>query len=161
MLIQMIEYKSFEYKSFIHKYSLVRENTNQYKTKVHKLEDVIKIIENILPDDIQEHFGVIFLNRANNTIGYRIISTGGIHNSIVDIRILFKYAIECLCSGMILFHNHPSGNYQPSESDIKLTNQIQEAAKLFNINVMDHIILTDKYNDGEKQFFSFANEGIL
>lgn len=102
-----------------------------------------------------ESFFLLTLNNASETTGYFKISQGGITGTVVDIRIVAKYAIENLAAGVILAHNHPSGKLTPSDADIKITERIQEAMALFGVRVLDHIILT------EQSFLSFADEGIL
>jgi DNA repair protein RadC len=106
--------------------------------------------------DLQhEEFWCIFLNRRNEVIKKFQLSKGGISGTLADIRLVFKAAIECLASSMFLFHNHPSGNLQPSEPDKKLTSKFIEVGKLLDIQVIDHIIVTDK------AYFSFADNGLV
>ena len=95
------------------------------------------------------------LNNSNETTGYFKISQGGITGTVVDIRIIAKYAIENLATGVILAHNHPSGKLMPSEADKQITRKVKDALKMFDIQVMDHLILT------EQSYYSFADEGIL
>jgi DNA repair protein RadC len=105
--------------------------------------------------EYQETFIVVFLNRANETIGWLRLSQGGMTGTVVDNKILFATALKCGASGIILSHNHPSGKLKPSHSDIVLTNKIVEVAKLLEITVLDHLIIT---RDGH---FSFCEDGIL
>lgn len=105
--------------------------------------------------EYQETFIVVFLNRANETIGWLKLSQGGMTGTVVDNKILFATALKCGASGIILSHNHPSGKLKPSHSDIVLTNKIVEVAKLLEITVLDHLIIT---RDGH---FSFCEDGIL
>jgi DNA repair protein RadC len=107
------------------------------------------------PIDIQESCYAIFLDRANMVKGYSLISLGGITGTVIDQRILLKYAIDLLAVGIILAHNHPSGNTKPSEADIRLTRKINEACKIMDIALLDHIILT------ENEFHSMANNGDI
>jgi DNA repair protein RadC len=88
-------------------------------------------------------------------IGSYQLSKGGITGTIADVRLILSVALKTLASGLILAHNHPSGNLKPSEADVSLTNKIKEAAKLMDIQVLDHIILSDC------GYFSFADEKIL
>lgn len=111
--------------------------------------------EPILADNKQEEFWVLLLNRANKVISAKKISEGGIHATVVDVKIVFHYALENLASSMVLCHNHPSGSIQPSAEDIRLTKQLAEAAKLLEIHVSDHIII------GEKSYYSFADNSKL
>lgn len=102
-----------------------------------------------------ESFYIILLNRANKVVGWKKISDGGIHGTFADIRIILQTAILCNCSALILCHNHPSGKKTPSDADISLTKNIKEAAKLVEISVLDHIILT------QDEFYSFADNGMI
>jgi DNA repair protein RadC len=104
---------------------------------------------------ICESMIAIFLNRVNNTIGWLKVSQGGLSGTVVDVRLILATALNCLASGIILAHNHPSGNVRPSEADIQMTKKVNEAAKLMDMQVLDHIILT------EESYFSFADEGII
>lgn len=97
---------------------------------------------------------VLYLNRANKVIGSYELSKGGITATIADIRIILSVALKTLATGLILAHNHPSGNLKPSEADVCLTNKIKEAAKLMDIQVLDHLILV------EGGYFSFSDEEI-
>lgn len=105
--------------------------------------------------ELMETFIVIFLNRANNTIGWMKVSQGGITGTVVDPRLILGTALKCAATGMILSHNHPSGNIQPSDSDISLTRKIKEACTIMEISLIDHIIYT------EKNYYSFADEGRI
>ena len=102
-----------------------------------------------------ESFFLLLLNRGNKTIGYVKISQGGVCGTVVDPKIVAKYAIDSLASSVILCHNHPSGELRPSMADQDITRKIVEGLNLFDIQTLDHIILSD---DG---FFSFQDDGIL
>lgn len=110
------------------------------------------------PEDLNlfEQFKVIFLNQGNSILGYRTISQGGITSTAVDARLIFSVALKSLATGLILIHNHPSGRLVPSHSDKQLTQKIKEMGQMFNIEVIDHIILSP-FND----YYSFADEGLL
>ena len=95
------------------------------------------------------------LNQANKTIGYAKISQGGIAGTVVDVRIIAKYAVESLAVSVILAHNHPSGNLKPSEADLIITKKIKEGLKILDIKVFDHIILS------ADNYYSFEDEGNL
>jgi DNA repair protein RadC len=105
--------------------------------------------------ELREEFYLLLLNRANKVIGWHCISQGGISSTVVDIRLIFSIALKCVACGIIVAHNHPSGNLQPSEADIALTKKINEAGKLLDISLLDHIILS---NEG---CYSFTDEGLL
>jgi DNA repair protein RadC len=98
---------------------------------------------------------VIFLNRANKTIGWYKLSQGGISGTIMDQRIIFGVALKCGASGIIISHNHPSGQLNPSNEDNLITNKIKEAGKILDITLLDHIIITE---DG---YYSYADNGNL
>ena len=104
---------------------------------------------------IFESFFTLLLSRSNTTIGYSKISQGGIAGTVVDVKLIAKYAIDALASSVILCHNHPSGNLQPSKQDIDLTKKVISGLKLLDIQVLDHVILT------ETEHYSFADSGLL
>lgn len=105
---------------------------------------------------LHESFKVLLLNNSNKIKGIYQLSSGGITGTIVDLRILFALALKTLSVAIILAHNHPSSKLQPSESDKQLTDKIVKAAKLLDIKVLDHVILTP-----DKKYFSFADNGLL
>lgn len=123
--------------------------------KISSSKDAFGFIHSQLLDIPHEEFWVILLNRANKIIRKELVSKGGISGTVVDSRLVFKPAIENLASGIILCHNHPSGNINPSIEDVKLTAKLVEAGRLLEISVLDHIIVT---NNG---YYSFADEGKL
>jgi DNA repair protein RadC len=125
------------------------------KTIIKDSQGIAGFIQSRLRDLHNEVFGVVFLNRANRVKHYEIISEGGITATVADPRIILKKALEEDAVSIILFHNHPSGSIQPSKADEDLTKTISTAAKLFDIRVFDHIIVSD---DG---YFSFADEGLI
>lgn len=99
---------------------------------------------------------ILLLNRANNTIGYAKISQGGVAGTVVDPKIIAKYAVEALASGVIICHNHPSGNLKPSLTDDDLTNRIKQGMKFLDIPLLDHLIINDMGG-----YYSYADEGRL
>ena len=105
--------------------------------------------------ELQEEFKVILLNRANEALGIYSLSKGGISGTIVDVRLLFAVALKCNASGIIVSHNHPSGNIRPSDADIVLTKKIKKCSDLLDITLIDHLIIT------KNAFYSFSTEGIL
>lgn len=109
----------------------------------------------LMSDISHEEFWILLLNKANKKIGAYKISSGGVSSTIVDSRIVLRYAIENLASNIVLVHNHPSGNLTPSKDDIELTKKIITACKTLDITVLDHIII------GQNKFFSFSDEGLL
>lgn len=106
--------------------------------------------------ELHETFKIILLNNANKVKGIYETSNGGITGTLVDVRILFAVLLKSLTTAVILVHNHPSGTLTPSEPDKRLTDKIKKAGELFDIKVLDHLILIPDGN-----YFSFADEGIL
>ncbi len=106
-------------------------------------------------DHNHEVFAVIFLNQANRVNHFEVVSQGGITGTVADPRLILKKALESHAVNIILCHNHPSGNLKPSKADEELTYKIREAARFFDIKVIDHIIVS---HDG---YFSFADEGMI
>lgn len=132
-----------------------RRNADLEKVEIVSSSTIFDIMHPVVGDLPYEQFWVIFLNRANRMIDKALISSGGVSGTTVDVRLIMKLAIEKLASGIVLVHNHPSGNSSPSAEDKNITNRILEAAKFFDIRVVDHIIIADK------QCFSFSNAGII
>jgi DNA repair protein RadC len=104
---------------------------------------------------IFESVFILLLNQNNTTIGYAKISQGGICGSIVDIKIICKYVVDSLAQGVILCHNHPSGNLTPSSADLNVTDKLKEALKYLDSKLIDHIILT------ENSYYSLADNGKI
>ena len=146
-----------KYKNTISEYSLKYTKSEIQKTKVTTSESASKVIRQFYFDDINiyESFFILLLNRANNTTGFAKISQGGTAGTVVDIKIIAKYAVESLSSAVIICHNHPSGNKQPSDADLNITRKIKDALLLLDIQLIDHIIIT------ENDFYSFSDNGNL
>jgi DNA repair protein RadC len=125
------------------------------KIAVRSSRDIAQYLQATLKDYNYEVFAVVFLNRANKINHFEIISKGGITGTVADPRIILKKALEEDATSIVLCHNHPSGNLQPSRADEELTKKIKEAANYLDIKVIDHIIVS------EEGFYSFADEGIL
>lgn len=125
------------------------------KAVVTSSAEVADYLQVLLKDYKHEVFAVLFLNRSNKVNHFQIISEGGITGTVADPRIILKKALEENAVNIILCHNHPSGSLKPSKADEELTYKIKEAAKYFDIKVLDHVIVSD---DG---YYSFADEGIL
>jgi len=125
------------------------------KRTIDTSDDIARFLHTKLKDYRREVFAVIFLNRANRVNHFEIISEGGITGTIADPRVILRKALEEDAVNIILCHNHPSGSLKPSSADKSLTQKIKEAACLLDINVIDHIIVSE---DG---YFSFADDGIL
>lgn len=105
--------------------------------------------------ELLEQFKVIFSNRGNKVLGVMEVSSGGIAGTVADSRLIFAAAIKAVATGIILAHNHPSGNFTPSQDDIDLTRKIKEGGKLLDIQLLDHLIVTSE------GYYSFSDEGII
>ncbi len=105
---------------------------------------------------LHESFKIVMLNNGNKVKGIYQISQGGITTTCVDLRIIFSVVLKCLCPAIILTHNHPSGTLRPSESDREITRKIKKAGELFDIKVLDHLIIIP---NGD--YYSFTDNGIL
>lgn len=125
------------------------------KTAVVGTKEAYKILLPYLSDLRTEEFWALFLNQKNNLVYKAQISRGGIASTLVDVRVLFKLALEHIAVSIIVAHNHPTGNLKPSEADIKLTNNIKKAGEILNITLLDHLII------GEQDFFSFREQHLL
>lgn len=125
--------------------------------QVKNSEDTYRIFMEMWNDDFEmcESFYMMLLNRANRVKGIRMISKGGIEGTVVDQKLIFAPALKTLSSGIILAHNHPSGNLKPSQSDISLTKKVRDAGELLDISLLDHLILTTEGH------YSFADDGII
>jgi DNA repair protein RadC len=143
----------------------VAEISVSYKpSKAHKpiiksSEDVYLHLLKFFPEDtiaLYETFVVGYLNRANRLIGVYELSKGGITGTVADPRLVLSVALKTAATGVVLCHNHPSGNLQPSSADIEITKKIDSACKFLDIKLIDHIILSPIGH-----FFSFIDEGIL
>jgi len=130
------------------------ENVGVVNT-IKSSKDIYAVLLADLSDLISEEFWIIYLNHRNKIIGKEKISAGGLTATIVDIRMLFKGAVERLATSIILAHNHPSGTLKPSQADIKLTNKIKEAGQILDVQILDHLIISDT------GYYSFADEGML
>ena len=130
-------------------------SSSKSKKKVSNSQDIYEIFGPRIGDLNHEEFWLMCLNRNNAIIGTTRIGSGGISATVADIRIMLKYAIENYASSMILCHNHPSGNLNPSNADIKLTNAVKDAASLMDIALLDHIIVTDS------SYYSFADDKMI
>lgn len=125
------------------------------KPKITTSQQASALFMNLLTDLPHEEFWVAYLTRSNNLIEKFQVSSGGISGTVTDVKIIMKRGIENLASSVIICHNHPSGNAEPSEQDKQITKKIAEAARFVDISLLDHIIIA-----GQK-YLSFADEGLL
>jgi DNA repair protein RadC len=123
--------------------------------KVTDSRTVYELLQPLMGDLNHEEFWIVYLSQSNKVIGKWLASKGGITSTLVDVRLVLKKALELSATGIILSHNHPSGKREPSQSDKDLTRKMMDAAKVMDIQVLDHLIVTDH------SYFSFADEGIL
>lgn len=134
----------------------IRRNAAELpKKKVTSSKDVVTYLKASFQFLQREVFAVLFLNRANKVVHFEIVSEGGITGTVADPRIILKKALAHNATAIILCHNHPSGNLQPSNADEILTKKIKSAASFFDILVTDHLIVS------HEGYFSFADEGLL
>ena len=125
------------------------------KDKITKSQDAFEIFKSLMGDLPHEEFWLLLLNKANRVIKKVRTSEGGISGTVVDPKKVFKTCLDNQASSIILGHNHPSGNIQPSEADNKITKKIKDCGLLLDVAVLDHIIV------GDDRFYSFADEGAL
>ena len=125
------------------------------KIAVKSSETVFKLFHPLMGDLEHEEFWLLMLNRANRVLGRYKVSQGGLSGTVIDTRIILKKALDTLASSIIVCHNHPSGNMQPSDADVKITGKLKKAAEMLEIKLLDHVIIADK------TYFSFADEGLI
>ena len=125
------------------------------KVAVKSSETVYKLFHPLMGDLEHEEFWLLMLNRANRVLGKYKVSQGGLSGTVIDTRIILKKALDNLASSIIVCHNHPSGNKQPSDADVKITEKLKKAAEMLEIKLLDHVIIADK------SYFSFADEGLI
>jgi len=138
-------------------YELKKIQTEFPATKITSSKESYEFIKQFYVDDIEifESCFILLLNNSNKTIGYAKISQGGITGTVIDVRLIAKYAVDSLATSVILAHNHPSGNLHPSNADINLTEKAKKGLNLLDINILDHIILTSE------NYYSFADNGKI
>ncbi|MCW3467911.1 RadC family protein [Chitinophaga nivalis] len=125
------------------------------KTVIRNGADAALFFKPLLADHRYETFYVMFLNHANKVLHYRCVSHGGMTSTVVDPRLIFREALEVHATRLVLCHNHPSGNLRPSQADIRITHKIKEVGQLFDMEILDHIIVA------ETGYCSLAEEGML
>jgi DNA repair protein RadC len=125
------------------------------KPKINSSKSVFNLMQPIIGDLPHEEFWVLYVNNSNTVLAKSQISKGGLTATVVDVRLILKKAIELASVGLVVCHNHPSGKLTPSEADKQLTQKLKNASATLDIKLLDHLIIT------EKDYFSFADEGIL
>jgi DNA repair protein RadC len=125
------------------------------KPKITTSHDAFDLLQGDLMDLLKEEFWILCLNRAHRVIAKRRISEGGVSGTVADPKVIYRVALEEWASGIIVAHNHPSGNLQPSNTDIELTKKLKEAGKFLEVQLLDHLIIANQ------KYFSFADEGMI
>ena len=136
-----------------------RKSIELERNKIKCSQDVIGLLKEVYEKNkisYQEEVIVLYLKSSDKLIGYQKLCSGGLTSAIIDVRLIFSTALKTLATGIIISHNHPSGNINPSKIDELITKKIVEAGKLLDINVLDHIIVNPDF-----EYFSFADEGYL
>lgn len=120
-------------------------------------KDGVDFLRSVMNDHIHisESFYVLFLNRANKVLGYSLVSQGGVSGTVVDVKIIAKLSVDAMASSIILAHNHPSGNREPSQADFDITKKVKNALGFLDIMVLDHLIIT------YLEYYSFADQGNI
>ena len=137
---------------------LTYKSTSKTRSEIYSSEDAYKVLLPTYKEGTicyTEYFKVLFLNQANQVLGYTLISEGGITETCADVRVILQAALLTNSVAIILAHNHPSGSMKPSRQDMEITKQVKDAARFMRITVTDHLILTDA------GYYSFADEGQL
>jgi len=136
---------------------LMWKKKKKLTTKIKESKEAVEVFRTVWHQDIniRERVYVLFMNRVNNVIAVSEISAGGVSGTVIDTKILFAQALKLLASGIILAHNHPSGNLNPSGHDKDITTKVKKGCEVFDMVLIDHVILT------EDDHYSFANEGSL
>jgi len=151
--------KNFETSLELAEVKVSYKSKQKDKVKVSSSLDAFKILFPLYDNDtieFQEQFFLLLLNRANSVLGWINLSKGGTAGTVVDPKIIFVLALQTNASSIILSHNHPSGNLNPSQNDINLTKAIKVSGEMLEIKLLDHLIITPS-----EKFYSFADEGIL
>lgn len=146
-----------QYKTNVNLLSLKKNKTDIKKAAIKSSKDAADYAHQFYFEDlgIYESVFILLLNQSNTTIAYAKISQGGVCSTVVEPAIIAKYAVDTLAKGVILVHNHPSGNLEPSNGDKKITEKVKNTLAIFDCTLHDHIILTE---DG---YTSFADEGWI
>ena len=123
--------------------------------KITSSKSIFELMQPEIGELPHEEFWIVYLNNSNKVIRKLPLSKGGITGTLVDVRLVFKTALELGATSIILCHNHPSGALKPSDADIKITKKLKLAGESLDILILDHVIVT------EHHYYSFADEGIL
>ncbi|WP_317897954.1 RadC family protein [Aurantibacillus circumpalustris] len=132
-----------------------KESETIERVKITSSHVAYQLLHKHLSDLPHEEFWVLLLNRANQVLKEERLSKGGVSGTVVDVRLICKMAVENAASGLVIAHNHPSGQIFPSEQDKSITKKLKEALKLFDISLLDHVII------GDQKYFSFSDDGLI
>lgn len=132
-----------------------KETVEKKVVQISKSSQAFEVLSPVFADLHHEEFWILMLNHANYVIGKQPISRGGVSATVADPKIIFKIALEHNAASLILAHNHPSGNLEPSEEDVSITKKLVEAGCMLDLHVLDHLIVTNKL------YYSFGDEGII
>lgn len=128
------------------------------RIKVRSSSEVHKVFREYWDDDkidLCEEFKVLFLNRASKCLGIFNLSQGGVAGTVVDVKLIFSAALRANASSIVIAHNHPSGNFYPSQADLKITRRVRQAGSILDISLIDHLIITSE------GYYSMADDGVL
>ena len=131
----------------------IKIESEQIKNSTVSADLARKMYDNDI--DVVESFYVMILSRSHKLKHWAKISQGGVSGTYVDVRVICKHVIDCMGSSVIVVHNHPSGNLQPSDADKQITEKVKQALSIFDVTLLDHLILT------EDNYFSFADKGLI
>jgi DNA repair protein RadC len=123
--------------------------------KITSSKVIFDVMQPIIGELPHEEFWIVYLNNSNKVISKTQLSKGGITGTVVDLRLVFKMALEYGATSIVLCHNHPSGSLKPSDADIQITQKLKRAGESLEIAILDHVIVT------ETSYFSFVDQGIL
>ena len=135
------------YKPIITNHTVISSSFQAYEL-IKQLWDNEKI-------NLQEQFAALFFNQSKKIIGWKVLSTGNMTKCIVDIKLVVSLALHCMCTHVMIVHNHPSGNLKTSQCDESITQRVKDALKLIDVQLIDHLIII------ENGYFSFNDEGLM
>jgi len=146
------------YKSKLPEILIKYKSGDLHRSKIKNSKDAEQVFKKMFDTDLiewREEFIMLCMNRANNTISYYKVSTGGMTGVVVDPKIVFSVALTAGASGLMFAHNHPSGNLDPSRADLEITKRLVEGGKILGIDILDHLIITTE------GYYSFRDEGLI
>tara|TARA_R110000764_G_scaffold175171_8_gene261509 strand:+ start:729 stop:1184 length:456 start_codon:yes stop_codon:yes gene_type:complete len=145
------------YRDFVGELTVTYKRTDELTIKVQSSRDAADYLRKHFEQcmDNHEEFKILHLNNSNSVVNVHHVSKGGLTGTLVDVRLAVREALHIVCAGVIICHNHPSGTTKPSQADRAITQKLKTAFNYFDINVLDHIILT------RETYLSMADEGLL